>query len=72
MKDNINKKRIAFNGIRSVYQLSITCEICGKDSTGDNVFASKYCAECAVKQNREKNRLRNIAYRERKKESGKT
>jgi len=67
VKDNVNKKIISFDGIKTTYQLTITCELCGKESIRGNVFASKYCEACAKKMERENHRLRSIEYRKRKK-----
>ena len=50
------------------YYLAVTtCQMCGKEYNNGNVFASKYCSECAAKVKREKTAERVRRYRENQK-----
>jgi len=72
MKTELIKRRIAFDGVCSTYQLVSTCEKCGIEFVSGNPFVTLYCLECAKVVNREQTRLRVKKWREHKrlKENG--
>jgi predicted nucleic acid-binding Zn ribbon protein len=47
----------------NVYRPFGTCILCGKEYQNNNIFASKYCTECATEVKRQKTRERVAKHR---------
>ena len=67
MRDNIITTKVSFNGVRSVYKLTIRCIVCGNEAEVGNVFPAKYCLECRKKVIKDQTRIRQQRWRDRKK-----